>query len=260
MNEQSLDDFFNKLVRTLMQDLGFYIPSAIIPAKVLDKLQSSIPEHFLNEISILDIQNGFGVFEIEEFNKRLLLKSSSLEKNIFHLLRKRKELDKFEFNFILGKYFDQAEFYFFLTHWLATNLTLYNKKQLDISIIGAFEIQNEFYKSHFTALIKHFYPTNEIELRQSYDISELLKVYFPDLIARYDLANTELTIQSTMEIPKQEFINDKNTPEIGKLITIEEKPDSYQPSLKKETKKMPLVADKQAEDFLLTTVFNLKLY
>ena len=69
------------------------------------------------------------------------------------------------------------------------------------------------------------------------DIPVLLKVYFPDLIARYHLANTELTIQATIKIPQPEFINSKGVSEKGELIIIEEKTNSNQLNPKKKIKK-----------------------
>jgi hypothetical protein len=255
MDEQSLDQFFGKLIKVLFNDLAFYIPSAIIPSQVLDKLKSNIPEHFLNELSILVFDQGVAEFEIEEFNERLLLKRTLLEKNITLLIRKRKEFDEFEFNYILEKYFDQVEFYFFITDWLSTNLNLYNKEQIDIVIIGAFQIQNEFYKSHFSELINLFYASKEFKLREHFNISELLNKYFPDLISRYGLSNEALTIQSNSKIPQQEL---NETSEVEALDN-NEKTIINETISKNKIKKEPLITQKASDDFILESVFNVKL-
>ena len=89
MSDQSLDTFFDTIVEVLMKDLAFYIPSAIIPVVVFEKNEGQIPANFFDEIYILDLHQGFGVFEIDEFNKRLIQKPKLFEKNLFQLLKKR---------------------------------------------------------------------------------------------------------------------------------------------------------------------------
>ena len=258
MNEQSLDIFFDKLVQVLIRDIAFYIPSAIIPANLLENLKDQIEEGFLDQISILDIPNGFGVFENEEFNERLILKRTLLEKNIFQLLKKKKELDDFEFNYILGKYFEQVEFYCVIVHWLNINLSFYHKNEIDSITIGCFELQNEFYKSHFVELVNLFYPSQPIQLKKEYDLSELLKVYFPDLIARYGQGKG-LMFQTTIDIPQQEFTELQRDNLKEEKIAIEKNIDIINSKPKKKIKKEPLITEKEVEDFLLSTVFNIKL-
>jgi len=251
MSEESLDTFFDNIVQVLMKDLAFYISSDIIPDIVFEKVGSQIPVHFFDEIYILDIHQGFGVFEIEEFNERLIQKPKLFEKTIFQLLKKRKELDDFEFDYILEKYFDKVEFYSAIVNWLSINLSLYNN-QIDMMTKGVFEIQSEIYKTHFIELINYFYPSEEIVLKQYYDLSEIIKVYIPDFISRLGQYSKEFIIESTIDIPQQEIKEDqKNSP-------IEQKPVlNLEPN--KKDKKIPLITEKEAEDFLLTTVFNIKL-
>lgn len=255
MDEQSLDQFFDKLIKVLLSDLAFYIPSAIIPAHVLDKLKNDIPEGFLNELSILVFNQGVAEFEMKEFDERLLLKRALLEKNIALLLRKRKELDELDFNYILEKYFDQVEFYFFLTNWLSANLSLYNKEQVDIVIIGAFQIQNEFYKTHYTELINLFYVSKNLKLREYFNILELLNKYFPDLISRYGLSNEALTIQSDYKIPQEELNENIKT----EADDNDEKTAMREAISKNKIKKEPLITQKASDDFILESVFNVKL-
>lgn len=244
MSDQSLETFFDKLVEVLIRDVGFYIPSALISANLLEDLNDQIPEGFIDQISILDIPGGFGVFENKEFNERLILKRNLLEKNIFKLLKKKKDLDAIEFNYILNKYFDQVEFYCAIVNWLSANLSVYHKNEIDINSIGSFELQNEFYKSHFVELIDLFYPSEPIQLKEYYDLSELLKVYFPDLMARYDKASSELLVKSDIDLSQHEFKEDqKNTTKRKKTTN--------------KRKKEPLISDKEAEEFILKSVFNI---
>ena len=244
MSDQSLETFFDKLVEVLLKDVGFYIPSELIPTHLLKEMSDKIPNGFLDQLSILDISGGFGVFELEEFNNRLILKRTLLEKNIFKLLKKKKELDTDEFYYILDRYLDQVEFYCAIANWLSVNLSVYHKNEVNVHTIGSFELQNEFYKSHFIELINLFYPSETIQLKEYYDLSELLKVYLPDLIARFDKANNELLVNSDIDLFQHEFKKDQDK------MTKEKKTT-------KKRKKEPLVSDQEAEEFILKSVFNI---
>lgn len=244
MSHQSLETFFDKLVEVLIRDVVFYIPSALIPTYLLKDLKDQIPKGFLDEISILDIPGGFGVFENKEFSERFLLKRTSLEQNIYTLLKKKKELDSKEFHYVLGKYFDQVEFYCAIVNWLSVNLSIYHKNEIDMVTIGSFELQNELYKSHFIELINLFYPSELIQLKEYYDLSELLKTYFPDLMARYDKASNALLVKSHIDFSQHDFKEDQNK-------TTKEKK-----TIKKKKKK-PLISDQEAEEFILKSVFNI---
>ena len=155
MSNNKLDAFFDKLVEALIIDLAFYIPSDIILTGVLEELEGSIPENYLNELTVLDPM-GFSEFEINEFNTRLIKKKNQLEKNIFKLLERKTTLEAFDFEFILNKYFKQLEFYLAITNWLRINLRNYNKEIIKLTTIGSFEIQYEIYNSHFNDLLIRF--------------------------------------------------------------------------------------------------------
>ncbi len=248
MNQSTLDTFYNELVKTLFHDVIFYIPSEIIPTDVLKNLESQIPPHFLDEISLLDVYHGFGEFDLIEFNERLIKKPKLFEDTIFYLLEKQKELNAPEFNYILNKYMDKVEFYSAIVNWLSNNLKTFNSN-LNFGTIGIFEIQNEIYKTHFIELINCFYRENEYPLKQYYDLSEIIKIYIPDLISRIDQYNLEVPIEATIKVPKQD--------EKAEEDTIKSEKSSNKP--KKRIKKEPLISEKEAENFLLTNVFNIKL-
>ncbi|UMB60854.1 hypothetical protein MHL31_01280 [Lutibacter sp. A80] len=248
MNKPTLDTFYDELVKTLFQDVIFYIPSEIIPTNVLNNLESQIPKHFLDEISLLDVYHGFGEFDLIEYNERLIKKPKLFEDAIFYLLGKQKELDTPKFNYILNKYMDKVEFYCAIVNWLSINLKTFNSN-LDFGTIGMFEIQNEIYKTHFIELINCFYTEKQFSFKKYYDLSEIIKIYIPDLISRIDQYNLEVPIEATIKVPKQDEKAEKDT------IKTEKSQDKP----KKRIKKEPLISEKEAEDFLLTNVFNIKL-
>ncbi|WP_111710347.1 hypothetical protein [Lutibacter citreus] len=248
MIQNSLDTFYNELVKTLFHDVIFYIPSKIIPIDVLKNLESQIPPHFLDEISLLDVYYGFGEFDLTEFNERLIKKPKLFENNIFYLLGKQNELNAPEFMYILNKYMDKVEFYCAIVNWLSINLKTFNR-DLNFGTIGIFEIQNEIYKTHFIELINCFYREEEFLLKQYYDLSEIIKIYIPDLISRIDQYNLEVPIKSTAEVLRQD----------EKVQLDKNKTKKSTNKSKKRIKKEPLISEKEAENFLLTNVFNIKL-
>lgn len=130
-------------------------------------------------------------------------------------------------------------------------MSLYNE-QIDITILGLFDIQNEIYKTHFIELIDYFYPSQEIVLKQYYDLSEIVKVYLPDFVSRYGKDIKELTIESIITIPQQEIKEAQTNTAIAQNPELDLKPTA-------KVKKEPLITEKEAEDFLLTHVFNIKL-
>jgi hypothetical protein len=249
MKKQSTDIFFDSLVEVLFQDLGFYIPSAIIYDKLLTELGDSIPECFLDELHILDLVGGFGRFEVEEFNERLLQKRDFLEKNIFKLLKKRGEVEISEFVYIIEKYLDQLAFYIFVTGWLKTNLKLFNKDKINIIIIGSFEIQHECFRFHLQEFTRCFGSLTDKSFKKDFTVYELVKDYIVDLISRYNLTgekgNPNLEVE-TLGFEHNELKKENQNSE--RLIIDEEKAPKKQ-----------LLTENEIEDFLLESVFNVKL-
>jgi hypothetical protein len=98
-------------------------------------------------------------------------------------------------------------------------------------------------------LINCFYTEKQFSFKQYYDLSEIIKIYIPDLISRIDQYNLEIPIQSTTEVIKQDKKVEVDT------IKTEKAPNKGKKSIKKE----PLISEKEAENFLLTHVFNIKL-
>ena len=84
-------------------------------------------------------------------------------------------------------------------------------------------------------MIKHFYPNREDLLSTDLNVIETLETYFPDLLGRYkkDEDNTKIIEQQTRS---------KST----KIVDAS-----------KEDKKQFLITVKQAEDFILKSVFNI---
>lgn len=245
MDETLLDN----LIEVLIQELVYYIPSEIVPADVIDQMNKNNFKGFFDKLLVIDVKKGLLIYETKKFGKLLLAKHTSLEKNIFQLLKMKGELKAYEFDYILNKYFRQVEFYFFITYWLNTNLSLYNKKGIDNTVKGNFHIQFEYYAAHFKDLINHFYTTsNTPKLKESFDVSELIGSYFPDLIARYNVAAKKIQLKEEIIISKKEVDQE-----------IEIKQNATNKRKNEKLKKDRIITEKMADDFILESVFNIKL-
>lgn len=86
-------------------------------------------------------------------------------------------------------------------------------------------------------MIDLFYPSKPVQLKEYYDISELLEVYFSDLMARNGKASNELLVKFDIDLSQHEFKKNQNKTT--------------------KRKKEPLVSDKEAEEFILKSVFNI---
>ena len=244
MIEQSLNEFYNELVQVLIDDVGYYIPSEIIPEHLVNQVYSIGSYGFFDEMLVLDPEKGLLVFEAEEFNLKLFDKHTLLEKNLFKLLRKKSGIELDEFNYILDKYFRQVEFYFSITNWLNVHLELYNSDKIDIDISGSFQLQYSYYKKHFEDLIDQFYVGKEIFLKEIYPIDELMENHFPDLLARYSLASANSIKKEEAEITEEYICKTEEVELKSKKSNIKKKIKVY-------------ITENEADEFVLKSVFNI---
>ena len=251
MKEQSLEDFLDKLVRVLLQDVAFYIPKSIFPKKLLRSIPLEFPKHCFDEVFYLDLKDGMMFFEVIAFNEKLMDKPRLFECNIIQLLKKKEELGKTEFDYLLEKYFDITQFYSNLVFFLCIKYEFYFKDTLNPLTRGVFELQLRFYKNHCLALIDRFYQGKEVQIKNHYDLDDVLEKYLPDLTTRLGIYYKELVYESTIEIPNSILQQDKNQSQTEEPIV--------QNGPKKRVKKAPLLSDQEVEDFILSTVFNVKL-
>jgi hypothetical protein len=249
MSEKSLEKFYYDLIPKLWNELLFYIPNKGIPKKFIDKFENLQTQKIFNKIMVMDYHYGPITYKKGRDNKSALLKGSSLEKNIYKLLKKKSDTELYEFNYVLEEYFEQVECLFYITDWMNNNLN--HILLVDDTVKGLFQIQFIYYKKHFKTLIKHFYPTkNEIPLGNFNDI-EIIEKYFPDIIERYKKAGKTITNSSITLVEQEQNVGTQ-------LKIINEDAIASKQLLKKE-KKPQLITEKEAEAILLERVFNVDL-
>lgn len=247
---KSINNYFNKKVALLLQDLAFYIPKELIPPTVIEELKGKIAGNIYNQLFILDLQNGLGEFEVKIFNERLLKKKSQLQETLFELTQQQQTTPKKTFNYLLLKYTEQVEFYKALSKWFSHHLKKYPlDKKINIQIIGSFGLQQEFYEQHFKQLLNTFYKKNNYQIRKGYTQKELILEYIPELIQHYVLA-------AAKNSPKTVRKQSKQTEESSQKEKSSQKTVQKQSTKLKRTKKQPPISETEAELFLLENVFN----
>ncbi|PKQ44524.1 hypothetical protein [Confluentibacter flavum] len=237
MSKPTLHQFYLSLIPNLVSELFFFIPKNEIREDIIEKLDFLKTNDIFNKVYVIDYYQGPIEFKKGRDNRRLLLKESDLDKNMFQLLEKKSDVPPHEFNYVLDKYFELAECLFYITHWMDNNIT--QILQVDDTSAGIFYLQYTSYKKHFEILVKNLYPTKDIIPKGNFNALELIDTYFPDITSQYNISTDYPTLtHSTLERGRGQ----------------EEK----LPPLKK-TKKSPLITDIEAEKILLEKVFNLDL-
>jgi hypothetical protein len=249
MKEQSTI-FLNQLIEVLLNNFIYYIPSEIIFDGVLDELEGEIEDSFFDELSLLDINQG--IYNISnddalELNNKLLEKRSLLEKNIFDLIQINKDITPIEFQIIVEKYFKKLFFYLFISDWLATNLKRYNEENLNITLIGAFELQHQSLSSHLIEVHKYFGLLIENNQEYNFSSEKLVREHFPDLVSRYN------------QIVSNETINNEDKIIAGEKKLQHKVQHQSENNIKPIKKQRPTLSDKEVERTILESVFKVKM-
>jgi len=132
--------------------------------------------------------------------------------------------------------------------WLKTNLRVYNESKINIAIIGAFEIQYGYFKSDLKEFTRCFGSLTNIGFKRSFNAYEIVKDYIPDMMSNYELL-TEENIENK-EIDNYDF----------KERVLEN--DNFKEKSAKTNKnehKKPLLSEKEIEEFLLESVFDINI-
>ena len=248
--------FFNKLIEDLIHNLIYYIPSDIIFNEVLEQFKGEIDDGFLDELSLLNIDQGIASFENEdalEVNSILLDKKSTLEQNLSKISKTKKKITPNEFEIFCEKYYDQLLFFISITEWLNYNLKKYNGDTIHLSIIGAFKLQHDYFTVHLKDFHRYFESYVNLEIEHDTTIEKLVSQYLPDLITRYNQSSKshDSTKKKKKENEKKETDSDKLEGE------VKNQPLEKETSTKK--KERPEIVDKEIENMVLDAIFKIKV-
>ena len=223
---KSLFETFETLRLNLYKPLIFYIPRSIIPEDKKEYFEAPRFKDYFNNVIIINQKGRDYELKDQPSFYQIMLKQGMLDENIFNLLDKKETLNENQFDFLLSKYLIQINFYVLISEWFNRNMKLHIDKISD-EVKSSFKLQYEVFFKHLEQLKSSYFIKEKIHSQHNTNIVELIENEFPEL--------------------KEIFANkSKNELQKRKLI-------------KAVKKKTPIVTDKQAEEFLLDTVFKVNI-
>lgn len=242
MNEQTLYQFHLSLIPNLVAELFFFIPENEFRPDIREKLDFLKKYDLLDTVLVFDEYQGPLLYENTRSNKKLLMKESELEKNIFKLLEKKSEDKAHEFNYVLNKYFEFVETLFYMIKWMYNNPI--KTIQKDSNLSGIFYIQFTNYKNHFETLVKTFYDSKEAIPKGNFNAHYIIDTYFPDVANNFKKKNNI----NTRSLNLEKWLKSLKT-------TSSKKQPNAQLVMGNKDKK-PLITEVEAEKILLQRFFN----
>jgi len=242
-NKTEIKVLLDELLSVFYHKFIYYVPREIIIEQVLEQLKDDIDDDFFDEFYFIDNYEGSSKFyniDALELNILLADKRSFLEQNTFKLIEKSKEITEFEFLVVIEKYYEFLLLFIYITEWLSENLKRHNGKDIHLSIIGAFAIQMQYFRSHVEDVCNYF--GRFIDLEKEYDFSRkpFVMKYLSELISRYD------KIGSNHEEKAEKLENCDQE-------TFQKRVDSTKVKKKRQR---PELDEDEIEAMILTQVFN----
>ena len=235
MAVQTNNKIYDNLIDNLLELYVFYIPQEIINKELVSHIEEEEASNFFNVFHLI-VNGSYGDLDINGFKKKQFEKSVNLDANLFELLGLEKNVSLAEFHYVVAKYLDILEFLLTISNWMKDNLKVYMESELDLDAYSVFGVQFNQLTKHFLEVYKIYGKAHEVALTESYSIEMIVNYYLPDLIARY----IKFVEKVPFEIVKEGIIESTSTKH-------------------KKPKKKVLITEKEAENFLLETVFNIKI-
>ena len=139
-----------------------------------------------------------------------------------------------------------------LTEWLITNIKKYNGENVNLSIIGAFQVQHQFFIKHLKDICNYFGELLNLEKDFNFTAGLFVFEYLPDILSRY----------SKMVDNRDEVVVENDSSK--KELKQEKSEDTNQEIIKKQSKKLvakkvkekPQLDLEEIESMILINVFN----
>jgi hypothetical protein len=160
---------------------------------------------------------------------------------VFELLSKKQTLKPEEFSFLIHKYYEQAETFFYISDWLNQNIDKFMSKELDLIIAEYFQIQTNCLKSHYKNILNHFYKEKDKIPRGNFDVLKTIEFQFPELFKSFK-RKEKISSGPEEKNTSQIQLDNKTTDQMELKTGYERK------------KKVLLISNDEAEDFILETV------
>ncbi|WP_417200426.1 hypothetical protein [Bizionia sp.] len=229
--ETSLKDTYDELIKNLFKPLIFYIPRRfwieIDDGKWMDKEFDQL----FDSVVLVKPDGNNQLLHNGASNFHMLSKTSSLDKNTYGLLDLKARIEPESFRFLSERYSLSVAFYKKISNWMVMHIHE-DVPDVNKETLMSFEIQKTSFDNHWDYIQKHF------------SVPEYAKNYFAD----DDLSANDVT---TM----RDIINGDSAPTENMFEKLKEKSSK---NVKKKIKKI-LITETEVEQFLLETVFKVKL-
>lgn len=232
--KETLDQIYDDMAKRLYIPMIFYIPRRIWSQFDEKKWEDEIFDNVFDKVVIVKPDGSDVLLEDEPSYFHLLIKKERLDKSTFRLLSLQKELDEKQFKFLLNKYGTQLDFFRRISTWMVENIQK-DIKDLNNETLMSFELQQTYFEEHW-----HYVQENFVEAPKIEKINTEAILNKKDFKSFQDLMNPSGILSSSI---KTNSNNEEAT-------IVPKKP--------KKEKKI-LVTEEEAKDFLLRTVFNMKL-
>jgi len=245
--EITTDVLLDELIDVFYHKLIYYVPSEILTEEVFSHIKGTRENDLFDEFYCIDNNSGsssFTKFDALEINGFLMDKRSFLQENTFKLLEKRKELTEFEFIVVIAKYHEFLNLFIYLTEWFRLNLNKYNGDSVDLGVVSAFNMQQNYFEIHLSDVRNYFGVFIDLEKKHDFSTQTFVSKYLLELMTRY------VNIINKTEEQREEIA----TEIVAEKIEIE--PIVVVPVKKK--RQYPQLDDEQVETIIMERVFNVK--
>ncbi len=246
MGKNSLENFCSKLFKNLLEELIFYIPDNEIfnvTIKAHNLLELKI---YFQKVIYMDKMKGPLMYTNDTYKPNMLEKASLLNRNILSLIDKKGKLDLVGFNYVFDKYYEQVQGIYFVATWLNNNERLAMVEQANVRAINKFKSQEQLYEKHLLELNATFKNSKELVSQNNDRIIKNLELQFPVLFKQLKGIDTALEEnKNVIDQLVKEFLKYQKT----SLNNV---------AIPKSNKKI-LITETEAKEFLLETVFGIKL-
>lgn len=232
--KESLNKIHDELIDRLYKPLIFYIPRKFWVEFDGEKWNDKEFDELFDTVVLIKRDGKNQALNNETSYFHILGKKEELDKNIYTLIDLKARLEISSFKFVIDKYCQHINFYIRVSTWLFEHVDN-DIAEITQETINSFTFQKEAFEKHRNYLQKNF-----LTPKQKNDNGKIKSLTEEDLKSIRTLLNTSENVSTKKTITSREIENQEKT----KII-------------KKEKK--VLVTEKEAEKFLLKTVFNAQL-
>lgn len=240
----SIEKRFIELRGNLYKPLLFFIPKSILTQEVLESFGKEIQEHLLDTLLLIKQDGALYKLNNQPVLYNMFQKKTTLDASVFKIFEIKDQLKSQQFEFFIQRYFTEVDAYLYISDWLYNNRALC-KQAINNEIKEAFRSQQQDLKQHLEDLKQHCLTIEEPIKKERSEILDFIQNGIPELKAFLTDRKSNKNENQEQEIKaegKEDIVQIKN----GIKKTINKK-------------KSNRITEKEAEDFLLETMFNIKV-